>query len=74
MWGRGSGTGWGRGGSRSPSLLELSSPLPEPLAESDELLPLLLLICSITSTSARSSVPGQEGATEATESVHRQSQ
>lgn len=57
-------TGWrpgevwlsGRGASCSPSLLELSSPLPEALAESEELLLLLLLICSITSTSARSSV------------------
>lgn len=46
----------GRGASCSPSLLLLSSPLPEALAESDELLLPLLLICSITSTSARSSV------------------
>lgn len=44
----------GRGASCSPSLL-LSSPLPEALAESEELLLPLLLICSITSTSARSS-------------------
>lgn len=39
----------------SPSLLELSSSLPDELSESDELLPLLLLICSIISTSALSS-------------------
>lgn len=39
----------------SPSLQELSLPLPEQLPESDELLLPLLLICSITSTSARSS-------------------
>lgn len=45
----------GRGASCSPSLLLLSSPLPEALAESEELLLPLLLICSITSTSARSS-------------------
>lgn len=44
----------GRGASCSPSLL-LSSPLPEALPESEELLLPLLLICSITSTSARSS-------------------
>lgn len=52
----------GRGASCSPSLLLLSSPLPEALAESEELLLPLLLICSITSTSARSSVgqPGQQ--------------
>lgn len=43
----------GRGASRSSSLLLLSS-LPEALAESEELLP-VLLICSITSTSARNS-------------------
>lgn len=47
--------GGGRGASRSPSLL-LSSALPDALPESDELL--LLLICSITSASARSSVHG----------------
>lgn len=46
----------GRGVSSSPSLLLLSSPLPEALPESEELLLPLLLICSITSTSARSSV------------------
>lgn len=38
-----------------PSLLEVSSSLPEELCESDELLPLLLLICSIISTSALNS-------------------
>lgn len=43
----------GRGASRSSSLLLLSS-LPDALAESEELLP-VLLICSITSTSARNS-------------------
>lgn len=48
----------GRGASCSASLLLLSSPLPEALAESEELLLPLLLICSITSTSARSSVNG----------------
>lgn len=55
-------TGWrlgevwlsGRGASCSLSLL-LLSPLPEALAESEELLLPLLLICSITSTSALSS-------------------
>lgn len=55
-------TGWrlgevwasGRGASRSSSLLLLSS-LPEALAESEELLLPVLLICSITSTSARNS-------------------
>lgn len=46
----------GRGASSSPSLLLLSSPLPEALAESEELLLPLLLICSMTSTSALSSV------------------
>lgn len=40
----------------SPPLLELSSSLPEELSESEELLPLLLLICSMMSTSARSSL------------------
>lgn len=39
----------------SPSLLELSSSLPDELSEAEELLPLLLLICSIISTSALSS-------------------
>jgi hypothetical protein len=39
----------------SPPLLELSSSLPEELSESEELLPLLLLICSMMSTSALSS-------------------
>lgn len=52
----GEGCWWGAGErSSSPSLLELSSPLPEQLPESEELLLQLLLICSITSTSARSS-------------------
>ena len=53
-WGWGGGCGNGADGgcaSCSPSLLELSSPL----AESDEELLPLLLICSMTSTSARSS-------------------
>lgn len=40
----------------SPPLLELSSSLPDELSESEELLPLLLLICSMMSTSALSSL------------------
>lgn len=49
--------GCGDAGPRSsPPLLELSSSLPEELSESEELLPLLLLICSIMSTSALSSL------------------
>lgn len=50
--------GWGGevGPLSSPPLLELSSSLPEELSESEELLPLLLLICSMMSTSARSSL------------------
>ena len=57
------GEGWlsGRGASCSPSLL-LSSPLPEALPESEELLLPLLLICSITSTSARSSATNRSRA------------
>lgn len=64
-------TGWrlgevwlsGRWAWRSPPPPSLSSSLPEALAESEELLLLpLLLICSITSTSARSSAhPGGKG-------------
>lgn len=49
------GCGGDAGPLSSPPLLELSSSLPEELSESEELLPLLLLICSIMSTSALSS-------------------
>ena len=57
-WWCGSGGSGGGGAcaSCSPSLLELSSPL----AESDEELLPLLLICSMTSTSARSSAQRKE--------------
>lgn len=50
--------GWGgeAGPPSSTPLLELSSSLPEELSESEELLPLLLLICSMMSTSALSSL------------------
>lgn len=58
----------GRGASPSPSLLLLSSPLPEELAESEELL--LLLICSIISTSARSSVDSNKSLFHISRSLH----
>lgn len=50
-------SGWrvGEGGRRASSSLLLLSSLPEALAESEELLLPVLLICSITSTSARNS-------------------
>lgn len=49
------GCGGDAGPLSSPPLLELSSSLPDELSESEELLPLLLLICSMMSTSALSS-------------------
>lgn len=50
------GCGGEAGPLSSPPLLELSSSLPELLSESEEPLPLLLLICSMMSTSALSSL------------------